>query len=159
VSQDSINSFECRRFTAAHDCQSTILRTGLPARNGPIDKMQMRLLRHFKQFARYIGRNSGVIDKYGIARHAGKSTVRPKGNAAQIVIVANASKYDIGITRRLPGGRHRPAAIFVYPLRGTASSTIEYCDMMASSGKMARHRITHHAETEKSDSMGMGGDG
>ena len=74
------------------------------------------------------------------------------GDAAQVVVVADAGEDDLGRRRGRRGGvAALAAAVLGHPGLGPARRAVVDRDLVALGGEMARHRIAHHPESDESD--------
>jgi predicted HD phosphohydrolase len=62
------------------------------------------------ELARHVGRGRGVVDKNRAGLHAGKGAVGAQRDGAQVVVIADAAKHDVGAGRRQARQRRRARA-------------------------------------------------
>ena len=71
---------------------------------------------------------------------------------ADVVIVADAGKNDLGVLRRSGRSVCAVATVFFTPLISFSYRTIEYRNFMAGSFKVSGHWKAHDAQADKRDS-------
>ena len=147
---DRLYCGKCVGITSAHHRQHAVLCTGLAARDGGIHKLQALRLRGGIQLARHLGRGSGVVHEDGAGLHACKCAVTAQRDRAQVVVVADAAKNDIGacgcFSRRSRTARRRGGGKFLAPCHGLGGSSVVHGHFMAGQGQVPSHGVTHHPE-------------
>jgi hypothetical protein len=103
-----------------------------------------------------------MVDKNGAFRHTGKSPICAEYHAAQIVVIANATKNDFGLGYGLAWGGCMVGTARGIGKLGTpglcfGGSTVVNRDLMASASQMAGHGETHHAQAQKGNTAGRRG--
>jgi len=73
------------------------LSAALATRNRRINEVQALRFGSCVQLTRHIGGGGGVVNQNGTFFHAGKGAVGTEHHSAQVVIVANTAKNNIGI--------------------------------------------------------------
>ena len=136
-------------ITAAHDRKLPVLGPRLTTRNRRIDEIQARVLGGGIHLFGDLGRYGGVIDKDRALGHAAKGPVVAHTNAAQVIVIADASHHDFcslgGFAR---GGGHAPAVVF-HPSLGLGPCPVIDTDVMPRRLQVPRHRIAHHAKAKE----------
>src|SRR5579862_3309213 len=113
--------------------------------------MQSSLGRLAMQFARDARRSRGVIDEDRALLHARESAVRSQRHGAHVFVIAYAGEDEVASLSRLAGRRGARASVLRGPAFGLGRRTIVDGRPMTFGLEMPGHRITHHAESEKSD--------
>ena len=140
---------EDRLLAADHDGEAAIDGAGLAARHRRVEKAQPIPCRLALQLARELGRGGGVIDQNGARLHAGEGAARAGRDRARVVVIADAHEDDRGLRGGLGGRRAVLAAMLLGPGLGLRRRAVKDGDVVAGLGEMPRHRITHHAQSEK----------
>ena len=136
---------------AAHHGQCRVLGAGLPAGDRGVDEGEAGGLGRFVKFTGDLGRGGGVVDEDRAFLHSREGAVRSKGDAAQVVVVADAGEDDLLSPGGLARGRGMGAAMRRDPGLRLRGRSIVDGDLVALAGEVAGHRPTHHAEAQERD--------
>ena len=90
-------------IAATHDGQHAIFCACLASRDWRIYELKVEVFGGQIQFARHAGGGGRVVNKNRTRFHAGKGTLGPERDAAQIVIIADAAENEVGVDRRQTG--------------------------------------------------------
>jgi len=106
-----------------------------------------------------------VVHEGGARPHAGKGTVTgagaiaqvgAQGDAAQVVVIADAAEHDVGLrgglARRGGTARAGGGGVFGTPGGSLGAAAVVDRDRMPGQCQMAGHGVTHHPQSEKGDS-------
>ena len=102
------------------------------------------------KLARHIGGGRGVVHQSRAFFHASQSAVSTEHHRAQILVVTNAAKNDVGIFHRFAGRRGLRSLAAVGELLapggcfGCAAVVHRHC--VASAGQVTGHGIAHDAQ-------------
>ncbi len=141
-----------RRIAAAHHRQRAILRAGLTAGDGGVDKFEATLSCFGVKFTRNFCGCGGVVDQQCAFRHAVERTVLAEHDLVQVVVVADAGHHKILAGCRFLRCLCAASAKLGNPLVGFCGGPVVDHDLMPALGlEMARHRVTHDAQTQKCD--------
>jgi hypothetical protein len=109
------------------------------------------------QFTGHRRRGGGVIDEARPPRHAGKCTLLPQHHRTQVVVVADAGEHEVGPRAGLRRGVCAGTAIGLDPGLGLGRGAVVDRHLVAGTGQVPGHGITHHAKTQKGHSAGRNG--
>ena len=141
------------------------MRAALAAGHWRVHKLQAQVARCSAEFARDGGRGRGVVHKHGAFAHAGKSAVGAQGDAAQIVVIADATKHDVSLRRRFTRGAGMvmgPAhtggsAKLGHPGLGLGAAAVVDGDAVTGARQVASHGVAHDAQAQKGHGLGRCG--
>ena len=123
--------------------------TRLAARHRRINELQGQAFCGGVELLCDRGRGGGVIDKNRARLHACKCTVRAQRDRAQVIVVADTAKHDVG----LGGGfarRGGPGALeFGVPAVRLGFAAVVDRDLVPRQRQMAGHRCPHDAKAQK----------
>ena len=141
--------FKNGSITTTHDGEQTILSAALTSRNGRVNEIQAKRFGRSVKLARHIGGGRGVVHQSSAFFHASQSAVCTEYDSAQIFIVADAAKNDVGIFHGFSGrrGMRRLAAVgkLLAPCRCFGRAAVVNGHCVASAGQVTRHGIAHDA--------------
>ena len=92
-----------------------VLRPRLAAGDRRVEEAQPLVVGETGERARHLRRGGGVIDEDGALPHAGQRAQFAEGDAAQIVVVADAGEHELGFARRLGRRIGQAAAELLHP--------------------------------------------
>ena len=164
------NGVKSSVVAAAHHGQHAVLGAGLAARDRCIDKLQAQLASVCEKLAGDIGRCRCVVHEDGPRPHAGEgpivaafavAQIRSQGDAAQIAIVADATKHDIragrGQARRRRVLRPVGGGELLAPGSGFGCGPVVDRHRVACQRQMPGHGKPHDSQAEKGDFAGRCG--
>ena len=136
---------------AAHHGEHPVLGAGLAAGDGRIDEREAALLRLGGKLAGDLGRSGGVIHEHRALLHPMEGAVGSQRDLAQVVVVADAAHDEVlAFGCRFGGWRAAPLMLGNPLLRLGRSAVVDDQVMAALVLEVARHRVPHDPETEKS---------
>jgi hypothetical protein len=136
-------------IAAAHHGEHAVLGARLAARYRRIDEAAALFRSRGMQFARHVGRGSGVVNEHRALLHRLESAVRSGGDGTQVVIVADAGENEVRAVCGFLGRQGARAAMLFYPFVGLGSGTVVDDDIMSALAlEVSRHRVSHHAEAQ-----------
>ena len=142
-----------RLFGAAHDRELAIFGTGLPPGNRSIHEMHPLRAGKGIQFSRHLGRGGGVIHQRTSGPHARQGSIVAQHHAAQVIVVADAAKHQIGVGRCFTRGRGRYTAALAHPLRRFGRRAVVHRDLVPCAHQVGSHRVAHDAQAQESHSL------
>ena len=138
-------------LAAAHHRQDAVLRAGLAAGDRRVDEARAARLGGLGEFAGDRGRGRGVVDEDRAFLEPLEGAVRGGGDAAQVLVVADAGEDDLRARRRRGRGRRALLAVLLDPgLRAVRRSVVDG-HAMALGGEMTGHRIAHDPKPDECD--------
>ena len=149
---DGFRGFEGIGIAADHHTELSVFSAGLSAGYRSVETATVFLLRCFVQFTCDRRGRCRVVDVDGACLHAGERAVRAECDGSKVVVVADAREDEVRALGRGLRRRCGLPTVLGDPLFGFRSRAIEdrYL-MIAALRQMARHRITHHTQTDKCD--------
>ena len=95
-----LDAREVGGIAADHDRQLAILRPGLPAGHRRIEEAHALVVREVGDGARHLRRSRRMVDEYRPLPHPGKGAKFAQGDAAKIIVVADAGEHELGLARQ-----------------------------------------------------------
>ena len=158
---DALHRIKSGGVTTAHDGERAVLRAALATRHRRINEMQTQRLGCGVQLARHRGRGRGVVHQHRARLHAGQRAVSAQHHAAQVVVIANAAKHNVGIgcsqPRRGRLARRCGGSELSAPGRCLGRAAVVNGDLMPGQRQMAGHGVAHHTQAQKGDFAGSDG--
>ena len=93
----------------------------------------------------------GVVHKDRIGGHTGEGAIGAQGDAAQVVVIANAGKNNRRPRRGFAGGFGDLAVMLRGPGLCTGGRAVVDGDVMSRRSQVAGHRPAHGAESKEGD--------
>ena len=95
-----------------------------------------------------------MIDQHRAFCHSSKRAVRAECDGAQVIVIADAGKDEIGTLRRLGRGRHGLVVELARPFGGFLGRPVINGQRQAALAlQMAGHRIAHDAQADPGCSL------
>ena len=138
-------------IAAGHDGKLAIFSPRLPPRNGCVQKMKSSRCSCCSQLSGNISRSRCIVHENRTLPHRSESPIGSDCDSAQIVIIANTAKHEVGIfSGRRWGQRDLPAPVCLDPgFRFRRGPVVNRDSMTPTFGEVPRHRITHDAQSQK----------
>ena len=134
---------------AAHDDELAVLGPRLTAGDRRVDPADAGFARHIGQLPRNKRGNGGVIDEDGPLGHARQRPILAQHDRPQIVVIADTGHDEFRALGRLARRRGMGATMLGRPFLRLCGRPVVDRDLVAGRLEVPRHRVAHHAQTQK----------